>query len=136
MKSAIEVMIKISTDAKATAKATPVKYGALAPGDYHRQGDVYITRIHEIPKGAIPIDNPSAQLAPGDTQGSRHVIDDLSCVEMFAKKDQTALDGPILNVKQPITINHPEHGAVSFPAGFYAITYQRQLADELRRVQD
>ncbi len=136
MKTAIEVMIKITTDAKERARATPVKYGTLAPGDYHRQGDVYITRLEKLPNDAIKIDNPSAQLAPGDTQGSRHVIDDLSCVEMFSKKDQTPLDGPILNVKQPITINHPEHGAVSFPVGCYAITYQRQLADELRRVQD
>jgi hypothetical protein len=55
---------------------------------------------------------------------------------MFRLLDATVLDGPILKSANPIEVDHPEHGNVKLPAGVYGIVYQRQYADELRRVAD
>lgn len=105
-------------------------------GDMWAQGDVGIMRIELIPKGVTEIKNPSAQLAPGSTQGSRHIIADMAGVRMFSIADATALDGPIVDCKSAMTITHPEHGDVTVPAGTYAIVYQRAFADELKRQKD
>ncbi len=133
--SAVEVVRKIETESKAKANASPVRYGTLAPGDYHRQGDIYIQRIEKLPKSA-KTSTVHLQLVPGETQGSRHCLDSLDGVTMYTKPDATPLDGPLLRTTQERTITHPEHGHVTIPAGIYAITYQRQYANELRRVAD
>lgn len=122
---------------------------AASAGDVVRQGDLYL----------ICISNPAAgkrserrQLAPGDTQGSRHMAEGECRVIETADKAAVAaainrlvkganvpeqLVGPIVECEGPTTIAHPEHGDKILPAGStWAVVYQRQFAEEVRRVQD
>ena len=82
------------------------------------------------------VDQPAAQLAPGTTRGSRHILDSLDGVELYIVKDADALTGPLVVTLKERVVTHPEHGDVILPPGCYAITYQRAYADELRRVAD
>lgn len=109
---------------------------AASPGDYFRQGDVYITYLSAVPNDLVAVAKPERQLAPGNTQGSRHILDSLDGVKMFVKPNPTELDGPVLELTKERVVTHPEHGDVSLPCGVYATTYQRTFADELRRVKD
>lgn len=108
---------------------------AASPGDCFRQGDLYIEKLDKLPAGCKR-KKPLAQLAPGTTQGSRHILDSLEGVAMYVKSDAAALDGPVLDCTLERTITHPEHGDVVLPIGVYGITYQRAYADELRRQAD
>jgi hypothetical protein len=109
----------------------------MEEGEAHRQGDLYIRKIGKVPAGAVRMETPRLQLAPGQTQGSRHVLDSAAGVEMFEPgSDATALDGPVLVLKERRIVTHPEHGDVSLPAGTYCIDYQRAFADELRAQRD
>lgn len=105
-------------------------------GDMWAQGDVGIVCLEKLPRGCTKVANPSAQLAPGTTQGSRHCIADLSIVTLYVAADATPLDGPVIDAPSGVKIEHPEHGDVTLCPGVYAIVYQRAFADELRRVQD
>lgn len=109
---------------------------AASAGDTFRQGDIYIEFMESVPAGAVPSEKPSAQLAPGTSQGSRHVLDSLAGVTQFTLRSPTALDGPVLDITEERTVTHPEHGNVVLPPGVYGVTYQRAYADELRRVAD
>ncbi len=109
---------------------------AASPGDCFRQGDLYLTLLDGIPKGAVREKQPDRQLAPGTTQGSRHCLDSLAGVKAYRLADPTPLDGPILDLAEERTVEHSEHGHVTLPPGVYGVTYQRQFADEIRRVQD
>jgi hypothetical protein len=109
---------------------------AASTGDTWRQGDIYIEKLDAVPKGAVRESKPKSQLAPGTTQGSRHILDSLQGVTMYRLASPTVLDGPILDLATERVITHPEHGDVALPPGVYGITYQRAWADELRRQQD
>ena len=138
MESAIDVMQKIELAAKKRAKPDSVAYGSLAIGDYHWQGDVCIVKAAKKPADCKKIKNPSAQLAPGNTQGSRHIISDATfefCT-FYTHKNQTPLDGPIIVASDKFEVTHPEHGHCTFPAGIYAVRYQRLYAQELKRILD
>ena len=111
---------------------------AASVGDFARQGDVFITLIDRVPAGCTLVKKPSAQLAPGNTRGSRHCIQSLRGVKVYQLKEPSAYDGPIIESKNEMTIDHPEHGNWILPAGCYAISYQRTEDSEgkTRRVQD
>jgi len=137
MLTATESLSRIQNSVeKIKSDATQRFSDAASTGDNFRQGDLYITRIYAVPDHATIVKNPSAQLAPGATKGSRHILDSLVGVRVFVKPNATVLDGPILDVIEDRTITHPEHGDVVLPMGCYEITYQRAYADELRRVAD
>ena len=107
---------------------------AASVGDYWRQGDIYITKLESIRSAgdvSIP-DTEIRQLAPGTTQGSRHIVEGDATV--YARSGD-ALTGPVV-VSKGCTITHPEHGNVKLPPGVYGITYQRAYAEERRRVAD
>lgn len=108
----------------------------MSPGDAWAQGDIAIVCLEALPDDLEKIENPSAQLAPGTTQGSRHCVDDISRVTIFRRKNADVLTGPIIDAPEGIRVTHPEHGDVSLPPGIYGIRYQRAYAEELRRVQD
>lgn len=110
---------------------------AASPGNFFRQGDLYITVIKSIPGDAVK-SAVRLQVADGNTQGSRHCLDAKTGVEMFSKARQTQLDGPMIRLRKERTITHPEHGHVILPPGCYEITYQRNLDSEEReqRVRD
>ena len=107
---------------------------AASPGDFWRQGDIYITLLDSLPENAERV-VVNLQLAPGTTKGSRHILSHGN-LRMYRLSGAGALTGPIVKNKRTVTVTHPEHGNVVLPPGIYAITYQRAFADELRRQLD
>lgn len=107
----------------------------MTPGDEVRQGDIYVTMLRSMPKGAkrLPM---QAQLAPGNTQGSRHCLRSADGIALYAAPEAGPLDGPIIEAPNGCAIDHPEHGNIVLPEGVYAVTFQRAFAEELRRVAD
>lgn len=109
---------------------------AAIDGDHFRQGDIYIWKRDSIPASAIKAKKKDAQLAPGTSKGSRHILDSLEGVEVFQIDSSDPLQGPFLKTGQERVVTHPEHGNVLLPAGCYEITYQLAYAEERRRVED
>lgn len=135
MVTAISELKAIQQHAESIKNDETHEMSVMSPGDAWAQGDVLITCLECVPDGCEPI-KAERQLAPGTTQGSRHCIVDLQGVEMFRMKDATPLDGPVFRSDRKVEIDHPEHGNLIAPPGTYGVTYQRQYAEELRRVQD
>lgn len=111
---------------------------AASVGDSWRQGDVYITLLADVPTDAIKEPKVILQLAPGTTQGSRHILDSRTGVTMYRLPSPGMLDGPVIACRKERTITHPEHGDVVLPPGVYGISYQCDLDAEerQRRVKD
>lgn len=107
-----------------------------SPGDAWAQGDLLLVCLDKLPRGAKPVNKTSRQLAPGTTQGSRHCLDSLDGLTLYTLDDATPLDGPVIHAEREFTVEHPEHGDVTLPAGVWGVVYQRAYAEELRRVQD
>lgn len=132
---------KIKNDEHATVST-------MSPGDVIRQGDLYIIAL----ESPIPGGKPSShQLAPGTTQGSRHVVegdcdvlsvDEKKALDSIQKlvpatKGKTLFIGPMIEARGPVRITHPEHGDRTIPGdASYLVTYQRTWANEIRRTQD
>jgi hypothetical protein len=104
---------------------------AASAGDYWRQGDIYIAKITDADGHSLK-ETQERQLAPGTTQGSRHIV--VGDAAIFTR-DGDELTGPVV-VSRGCTVTHPEHGDVKLPPGTYGITYQRAFAEELKRVLD
>jgi len=134
--TAVSTMKRIRTTANKAKTDAARSVGALGDLDYTRQGDVYFWNLNCVPCDAVLEQSPSAQLAPGNTQGSRHIIDNVGSVRMFRMPSANPLQGPIIDAPEGVTITHPEHGHQTLPAGVYAVTYQRAYGEELRRVTD
>jgi hypothetical protein len=122
--------------------------GTASVGDVVRQGDLYLACLARVPVGDRAKTN---QLAPGETQGQQHVAIG-ECVVYQADAGEVAaainravngasvpseLIGPVIHCIGSTTITHPEHGWKVLPAeSVWAVVYQRQFAEEIRRVQD
>ena len=95
------------------------------PGDEIRQGDVYLYPT------AAPADPgrevSSKQLAPGDTPGSRHIVE--GSVLIYAPPAPGVLQGPLVHAQERFTLTHPEHAHISLPAGWYEVRYQRDFEE-------
>ena len=122
--------------------------GTASPGDCVQQGDIHLVCIESLPAGT----KTKRQLAPGNSQGSRHIAEGECSV--YQPKEPAAvaqivnslcrgamvpaeLVGPIVECHGETTITHPEHRHFRLPAKtVWAVVYQRQYADEIRRVQD
>ncbi len=155
--------IEASAYAQPRREAQPFAEAASL-GDNVRQGDIYLVLIPTPPASDLnPV--PAAQLAggfqlaPGNTQGSRHVLqlsrdavgaaaytakNSAAIAELVNKHAKPAnpvpseLIGPVFQTgSAPAVIEHPEHGHFKVPANFTcAVVYQRQFAEEIKRVQD
>lgn len=118
---------------------------AAQPGDGVYQGDVLLALIDEIPSGFVEVDLPAdgdAQLAPGNTKGSRHCIDDLTTCVVYLppgfSRDSSyeGYLGPVLVCHAETRITHPEHGDVIIPSDrIIQCAYQRIYDDELKRAR-
>lgn len=109
----------------------------LDVGQFVAQGDVALVKLDKIPEGATRIEHPSAQIAPGTTQGSRHIWDSMDGVEVYELKGQDALHGNVYVLRKERTLTHPEHGEHTYHAGFIGqCIYQRAAKEELSRIQD
>lgn len=106
--------------------------------DSARQGDVYITLLGEVPGDCKLQEKWDLQLAPGTTQGSRHILDSRDDVQCYTRHDAGEFDGPVLVISQTRELTHPEHGNWILPPGIYGISYQRtqDSLDRQRRVAD
>ena len=137
MQSVTDIVATIQEAEKIKSDETQRFPDAASAGDCCRQGDVYLMLLDKIPPGAQKVVTP-VQLAPGNTQGSRHCLDSTEGVVAYQLKDGTEFDGPILKLNCERTITHPEHGDWILPAGIYAVGYQRTQdgLDRARRVQD
>lgn len=127
----------------------PIKFSmAASDGDHIRQGDVYVTLRDKVPNGFTKRElkdkdlgrNP-AQVAIGNTQGSRHIWDSLEGVDIYKKDGADELQGCVYVLRETRTLTHPEHGDVicTVPEGetrTFEITYQRAYAKEIKRVRD
>ena len=133
------VVSEIEQRAKKVAKRETQRFpDAAQPGDTVRQGDVYITLLAEVPNDCTKQKTWDAQLAPGNTKGSRHIIDSRDGVACYTRTGASEFDGPVLLLKKERTITHPEHGDWVLPPGVYGISYQRtqDALDRQRRVED
>lgn len=104
-------------------------------GEWVRQGDINIQRVERSAvKGKEIKDH---QLAPGNTKGSRHILETGKRVRILSPGLNDPLQGPFIVAQERFTVTHPEHSNISLPSGSYAVTYQRDLAQENRaRVMD
>lgn len=130
-----EVEMVAQKVAKRETQRFPV---AASPGDAVRQGDVYITLLDGVPDGCEKQKTWDTQLAPGTTQGSRHVLDSRVGVTCYLLPSPSEFDGPVLVLTKKREVTHPEHGHWILPPGVYGISYQRtqDALDRQRRVAD
>lgn len=135
------MMKRLNQDAEHIRNTDPQNVATMEVGDEWRQGDVRIKRLpddfHIKYANQLRAIKVVQQLAPGETQGSRHLLTSVDGVQMFALVNATPIDGPIVVLSSPNSVAHPEHGdVVNLPAGCYAFPGQRAYADELRRAAD
>lgn len=105
---------------------------AASPGDYIRQGDLYIFKLDAIPANAERV-APQAQLAIGDTQGARHMLN--GPTEQYMLPNATEYEGRIVKVDTPVVLEHPEHGHWRLTTGLYSVVFQRNLDADERAVR-
>lgn len=108
----------------------------IQPGQFVRQGDIYIVCVKSVnPKLK---ETKVRQLAMGNSQGSRHVIEGEA--EIFAPVSKTIqrtklgeyFEGPSFRCKEHVTISHPEHAHISLPPGSYEVRHQVDLLTKKR----
>jgi hypothetical protein len=132
----LEAYAKIEAAAEKPATETRV-LKEIKPGQGVRQGDIYIVATHGLKPGKRLTQR---QLAPGETQGSRHIAE--APAQIFESPGHpipgiqaNALLGPLVEADQRWNLAHPEHAHASFPPGQYQVVYQLDFAAQ-RRVQD
>lgn len=121
-------------------------HAAFGTGDVVAQGDVLLIGISKVPSHSLKTN--VRQLAPGNTQGSRHVMTrgdifnapllEVQKLIKSATGREVPMDyiGPVfVSPKDPTAddLAHPEHGNHGFPEGqVVAVVYQRTLDVESR----
>lgn len=117
-------------------------------GSGAHQGDLILVRIEAVPASAKP--RTQRQMALGNTQGSRHILEGgqpfdcepsevAEAIRKVCPKADT-LDakyvGPVFLTDDNTALRHPEHGHHCYPeAGMaVAVVYQKNL-DALQREQ-
>lgn len=111
----------------------------MAVGECWAQGDLGIQFLGaKKPAGISRMSKPTAQLAPGETQGSRHILTNMADCKLYEFDRAHPLVGPVIEAPNGVDVDHPEHGRVTLKEpGFYAVRFQRAYdAQELRRVAD
>jgi hypothetical protein len=140
---------EIASDVEKIKNDDRAVIGTMSSGDVVVQGDVYLVCLDAEPTITGPAN--SRQLAPGTTQGSRHIVvgecdvltvDADSATEILnrlipATKPHDQFIGPLVRAPRGCEVTHPEHGDRVLPAGTYLAVFQRSyLEQEVRRTQD
>lgn len=136
MKTVTEALIEMRKSVETLDASKTERINAPSLGDVVRQGDIYLTCINKITGGK---ETENRQLAPGNTQGSRHILAGKVTVYEGVSFNQmpSVLVGPAFKCNSDVTVEHPEHGHKVLPEGtVWQVTYQRAMADEIRRVMD
>lgn len=142
----VEEAIKaVKQSAESMHAAKTQRIGSPSLGDAVRQGDLYLVCVSKLPDAK---ETTERKLAPGETQGSRHVLQG-DCVivtgvnltsypnDQAVSKIHQALAGPAFYCKGDVTVTHPEHGDQILPEGTtWQVIYQQVWAEEVRRVRD
>lgn len=135
MQNALEVHTNLHSEAVKNNHADTRVLDTIEIGQAFRQGDVYVTRIKDLPKNVVATMN--MQIAKGQTKGSRHILAETKGLRVFNLKESGPLDGPVFTSTEQIHLTHPEHAHFVFPAGTYSTHYQTDFgAEELRAVRD
>lgn len=136
MKTVTQALTELRQSVESLDAAKTERISAPSLGDVVRQGDIYLVCVDKVSGGKETKDR---QLAPGSTQGSRHILKgDVTVYEGVSfRQMHQALVGPAFKCNSDVTVEHPEHGHKVLPEGtVWQVTYQRAMADEIRRVQD
>ena len=106
-------------------------YRKMPIGRIAHQGDVYLRRCAKVPKG-FTVPTKDLQLAPGTTQGSRHII--TAGPRVLTNPGNTdALLGPVIVAEKEFTLTHPEHAHCLMGPGVYEVEFQKDEAEAERR---
>lgn len=151
--TATEALEQVQAAAEQIRNDETATVGTVSPGDVIRQGDVMCVCITGHTEDLMLKPTKRRQLAPGTSQGSRHVLvgecrvytvtNPRACLAAIArafaplKLDlHKELLGPVFISDGTVTLDHPEHGNRVLPAGeTFAVVYQRALAEEEARVR-
>jgi hypothetical protein len=138
-RTASEVIEEILAHGLQHANDSARRPNLIANGAPSAQGDINIWKIDsldDLPK--LKESKPFYQLAPGNTRGSRHCLDadSVKDAKFFLLENPTALQGGVWVNEVETLVTHPEHGDQLLDPGIYFVTYQRQYAEELKRIAD
>ena len=96
-----------------------------------RQGDVLISAVAAIPRGAVK--RPDCVLAEGELTGHSHRIDQPGAAELLEHEGKLYLRV----VASEATVVHQEHRPITLTQGLYAVWQQREYSPQsIRPVQD
>lgn len=105
-----------------------------------RQGDVLLTRVDAVPKGARDITTEGRiVLAEGEVTGHAHAVYEPITKETPTGKARMWDAGVerFLQVVETTALRHEEHAAIPLEPGIYRIGLQREYSpEEIRRVAD
>lgn len=127
---------RIQESAKSMPEARVVE---LEIGQVARQGDIYIERVASIQNKGKQV--KSRQLAPGNTKGSRHIVDESPSLTLW-ESSPTLTNGKAsfqagcaIEAKGGFSITHPEHAWIKFAVKgvqFFQVFFQ---ADPMRKAR-
>jgi len=105
-----------------------------------RQGDVLLTLVAALPKGAKDVTpNDRIVLAHGEVTGHAHAVHEPLTKVAPAGKARMWDAGAerFLQVVETTALRHEEHAAITLPPGIYKIGQQREYSpDAIRNVAD
>jgi hypothetical protein len=106
-----------------------------------RQGDVRVRPVKDLDAATTPVGSEGVILVKGENGGNTHALfADRGNVFYDANPDAGERDLALgtLTIAEGARafLNHPEHGSTFLAPGTYKISRQRELADEIRMVQD
>ena len=144
MKNVVEV---VSSIGQADVSLDERDNRGMLVGEVAHQGDVYVWRVnkhediyafHKFLGGQLPRGEKTTnrQVAPGVTPGSRHVVEGSNVLIYDPPNGHSPLEGPTIEAEEEWRLPHPEHALHRFGAGTFVVTFQREFAEEMRRVAD
>lgn len=137
--TASEVIQQILEHGRKNADANAKRPALISNANFSSQGDISIWKVEDLKDlPSLSPCEPFYQLAPGTSRGSRHCLDKDSVANAkFYKLDYpTALQGGVWCNEEETLVTHPEHGDQILDPGIYFVTYQRQYAEDLKRIAD
>lgn len=117
-----QILSRIEKEA-ATHRREPRFVRTCRPGDQIRQGDVY---VYPVPApGQLGAARVDPHLGHESHESNRHALEGDATV--YGRLGAGEFEGPYFHARARVDIVHPEHARISIPAGWYEVTYQRDL---------
>jgi len=104
------------------------------------QGDVYIRRVAQLPKNAVPVDSENGYCIVTHSETGNHHVMLADRVKMYSIPD-SIMDVFLTIEKSGATLEHMRsydtHETISFDEGIFHVRRQREYVPEgFRRVED